>query len=514
MGGIHKESRREAYDVIVVGAGVGGLSAAALLAKAGKSVLLVERHDRPGGYAHGFHRKHYRFDSGVHLVSGCGPSHYRHGGVIHKLCRAVGINPEACFVPVSPYARAVYPGLEIALHSGEDAFVGALAEAFPEERRGLSALANLCRRIAEESMLADEMLERAKTRRLSPLETLPHLFRYRRAILSDVLDEYLNDTRLKSLCASLWPYLGLPPSKVSFLFWAAMMAGYVHEGGYYCRGSFQNYVNLLAEAVERHGGEVLLNSSVRSIRVENGRAAGVVLENAQVIRADAVVSNVDARQTAEMIGRHRLPEGQGEALAGLTPSLSVFVSYLATDLAWPDSAHESFFYERFDHEASHALAARGQADWFSVTVPTLADPSLAPPGRHVVLLTTLCPYDIGESWRTAKPRFQEKLLERAERRFPGLGKHLLWLESGSPRTLERYTLNHAGAAYGWAPTPEQIGPNRPGVRGVLPGLYHAGHWTRPGGGVAAVSVSGLLAAQAVLGIAGPEEFWRELGVEP
>lgn len=517
MSGIHRESRRESYDVAVIGAGIGGLSAAALLARAGKSVLLVERHDRPGGYAHGFRRRQYHFDAGVHLVSGCGTRHYRHGGVIHKLCRALGIAPEALFVPVAPYAHVSYPGLEIALHSGEEAFVAGLAEAFPRERPGLEALVRLCRAVAEESMLADEILEQARLRRQSPLhtlESLPQLARYRRATVSSVLDEYLDDACLKSVCASLWPYLGLPPSRLSFLSWATMMAGYIHEGGYYCRGSFQHYANLLAESIKHHGGEVLLNASVRRICVERGRACGIVLENAQQIRAEAVVSNIDARQTADMIGRHLLPEGHWKMLEGLTPSLSVFAAYLATDRDWPHQAHEAFFFERFDHEASHALTAQEQADWFSVAVPTLADPNLAPPGRHILLLTTLCPYHVGESWRTAKPRFQEHLVEQAERRFPGLRERILWLESGSPRTLERYTLNHAGAAYGWAPSPDQVGPNRPGVRGALPGLYQAGHWTRPGGGVAAVSVSGMLAAQAVLGISRQEDFWRAVGVEP
>lgn len=510
MRGVHRESKQEAYDVVVIGAGIGGLSVAALLAKAGKSVLLVERHDRPGGYAHGFKRRGFQFDSGVHLVSGCRPEGYRNGSTIHKISRAVGLDPQTLFLPIQSYARAVYPEYEVSLRSGEAAFIAGLIERFPQEQDRLLELIRLCRVVAEEAMLAEEILEQGKTSRVSPVQVLGNLFRYRRATLADVLDEFLVDPQLKSACASLWPYLGLPPSQLSFLYWASMMAGYTYEGGYYCQGSFQAYANGLAAAVEGQGGEVLLNSSVRRICVEQGRACGIVLENGQLIRAGAVVSNIDACQTADMlIGRQHLPQGHSEGLEKLSPSLSIFVVYIATDLPLSQQAHahESFFYETFDHEAAFALTQQGRPNWFSATLPTLADPALAPKDQHILLLTTLCPFDIGQSWRQAKAAFQQRLLERAERHFPGLNDRLLFVESGSPRTLERYTLNHQGAAYGFAPTPDQIGPNRPGVRGVLPGLYHTGHWTRPGGGVAGVSVSALLVAQAILDIPRQEEFW-------
>ncbi|MDO9234409.1 MAG: NAD(P)/FAD-dependent oxidoreductase, partial [Aquabacterium sp.] len=504
----------ETYDVVVVGAGIGGLSVAALLAKAGKSVLLVERHDRPGGYAHGFKRRGFHFDSGVHLVSGCGSEGYRNGSAIHNICQAVGIDPQAVFIPISAYARAVYPEFEIPLQAGEGAFVAGLSERFPQEKDRLLALTRLCRVLAEEAMVADEVLEQGRSARVSPALALANLFRYRRTTLAEALDEFLVDTRLKSACASLWPYLGLPPSKLSFLYWASMMAGYTYEGGYYCHGSFQTYANLLASAVAEQGGEVLLNSSVRRICVEQGKACGIVLENGQVIRAETVVSNIDARQTADLlIGREHLPEGHCEGLEQLAPSLSVFVSYVATDLQLAEQAHthESFFFDSFDHESGYKLTLAGRANWFSATVPTLADPSLAPQGQHILLLTTLCPFHIDQSWRSAKQGFQQRLLEKAERHFPGLKDHLLFVESGTPRTLERYTLNQQGAAYGFAPSPDQVGPNRPGVRGVLPGLYHAGHWTRPGGGVAGVSVSALLATQAILDMPRQEDLWKFLG---
>jgi prolycopene isomerase len=514
--GVHRESKQEAYDVVVIGAGIGGLSVAALLATAGKSVLLVERHDRPGGYAHGFKRRGFQFDSGVHLVSGCGPSGYSGGSTIHKISTAAGLDPDAIFIPIEAYARAVYPAYEIRLRSGEEALVAGLAECFPQEKDRLLALLRLCRALAEEAMLGEEILQQGRTARISPVQILGNLFRYRRASLAEALDEFLVDPGLKSACASLWPYLGLPPSQLSFLYWASMMAGYTYEGGYYCRGSFQTYANRLAAAVEKQHGEVLLNSSVRRILVEQGRARGIVLENGQVIRAEAVISNADARQTAELlVGKEHLPAGHCEGLEKLAPSLSVFVVYAATDLplAGHAHAHESFFYESCDHEVGFALTQAGKPDWFSATLPTLADPTLAPAGQHILLLTTLCPFHIGQPWRQAKAGFQQRLLEKAERHFPGLNSHLLLVESGTPRTLERYTLNHQGAAYGYAPSPNQIGPNRPGVCGALPGLYHVGHWTRPGGGVAGVSVSALLTAQAILDIPKQKDFWKLFGLD-
>ena len=500
MRGVHRESKQEAYDVVVIGAGIGGLSTAALLAKAGKSVLLLERHDRPGGYAHSFKRRGFHFDSGVHLVSGCGPQGYQNGSSIYQICAAVGIDPQAVFIPIDSYARAVYPDLEIKLRAGETAFIDGLCEHFPKEKDKLLTLIRLCKVLAEEAMLAETVLEQGRSARVSPAVALANLFRYRRANLTEALNAFLTDRWLKSICASLWPYLGLPPGQLSFLYWACMMAGYTYEGGYYCRGSFQTYANLLAAAVETHGGELLLNASVRQIVVGQGKVAGIVLENGQLIRAATVVSNADARQTAELlIGREHLPQQYCDHLARLTPSTSIFVSYVATDLALPAHAHESFFFESFDHEAAYASNQSGDFNWFSATLPSLTDPSLAPDGQHIMLLTTLCPFDIGTSWRQEKKPFEQRLLAKAERHFPGMQDHILLVESGTPRTLERYTLNRQGAAYGFAATPEQIGPNRPGVRGVLPGLFHAGHWTRPGGGIAGVSISALLAAEAVLG---------------
>lgn len=516
MGGIHRESRQEAYDVIVIGAGIGGLSTAVLLAKAGLSVLVVERHTRPGGYAHGFSRRRFHFDSGVHLVSGCSESGYRGGSAIWKIAAAAGIDAGELFRPVQTYARACFPHGAFPLSSGEDGCVAGLAEHFPAEADGIRKLLRLCQDVSVEVMRADETLPQAQAAGLAPSEALARLFRYRRATLKAVLDEHLTDPCLKSAIACLWPYLGLPPSRLSFVAWATMMAGYTYEGGYYCRGSFQRYADRLVDRIEALGGEVLLGSSVRRIGVQQGRVSGVVLENGQIIRSPRVVSNADARQTAELlIGERHLPEAYRAQMERLVPSSSLFVVYLATDMDLTPyvRAHESFHFHSIDHESNSAIPGKGRFNWFSATVPSLCDSSLAPQGSHVMLLTTLCPFDHGGSWRQMKAACQQGLLDMAEQHYPELSARLLHVESGSPRTLERYTLNHQGAAYGWASTPGQVGAGRPGVAGPLPGLFQVGHWTRPGGGVSAVSVSGIMAAQAVLGIARQDDLWRLLGAD-
>jgi prolycopene isomerase len=148
-----------------------------------------------------------------------------------------------------------------------------------------------------------------------------------------------------------------------------------------------------------------------------------------------------------------------------------------------------------------------------VTVPTLTDPSLAPPGEHLVLATVLLPYAVsepGRSWRTEKESTTEAILDQVEERFPGFRGGLVLAEGGTPRTLERYTRNLEGAMYGWDMSPGQVGPMRLGHATPVSGLLLAGHWTQPGGGVYGVVISGFQAAQRVLGYPSERDLWGAL----
>ena len=496
----HRESAREVYDAIVIGSGIGGLTTAALLAKEGRRVLVVERHDRPGGYAHGFRRRRYRFDSAVHLIGGCEPTTFEGGGLVDRLLCSLGVRDRCRFVRVDPFYTSMFPGVEMQVPAGLDEFVSAYTERFPAEEKGLRQLVQLCLDIRQEAQRAPDFLLISDLVRLRKL--YPTLVRYHRATLGKVMDEQLTDPRLKALFATLWPYLGLPPSRVSFLYWATMLMSYVADGAYYCEGGFQRLADALVHALEAEGSELLLKSTVRRITIENGRACGVVLDNGQRVAAPVVVSNADARQTfEELVTAEHLPAGFLTKLRRMRTSVSAFVVYAAASLdpRGYRAAHENFLYTHWEHDRHYADVCRGTPSWLSVTVPTLVDPALAPPGEHLFVLTTLLSPDPTRSWRTGKQALVEHMLEGVEVRFPGFRRQLRFCEGASPRTMERYTLNQGGAIYGWDLAPDQVGPGRLPSSAPVEGLFLVGHWTRPGGGVYGVMTSGVDVARRISG---------------
>jgi prolycopene isomerase len=282
-----------------------------------------------------------------------------------------------------------------------------------------------------------------------------------------------------------------------------MLTSYLDEGAYYCRNTFQNLADALVKSLQNNGGEIMLSTSVRRIMIKNRRATGVVLENGQKIEAGVVISNADALETfEELAGAEHVPGRYLRKLRSLTPSLSAFVVYMATDLdmASLGAGHEMFFYRAWDHEQVYKQILSGKP--------------AAPEGQHLLTVTSLIPYEAGGAWRQQKTRYSDSLLEEISAVFPDVTNHITFAEGASPRTMERYTLNRTGSIYGWQVSPDQVGRNRLSNEAPIRGLYLAGHWTQPGGGVYGVIVSGLQTAGTVLGCATPDDVFALLEQSP
>jgi prolycopene isomerase len=307
--------------------------------------------------------------------------------------------------------------------------------------------------------------------------------------------------------------MGLPPSRLAFLTGTGVWMALMEQGPVYVRGSFQKLADALAHVILQNGGEILYRRSVTGIGVDGETVTGVRLDDGREVRADAVVSNADALQTFEhLVGFEHLPERYVKRLRRMKPSVSAVMVYSACTLPVQESglASEVFVYDHWDHNETWADVEAGRLGGMWLSVPTLHDPSLAPDGEHLVMLTSLIPYDIGEPWSEAKPRYEELLVDRVEKLLPGYRDSITFLESATPETFERYTLAQKGAIYGWENTPQQSQPKRLPFETPLGGLYLAGHWTDPGTGSVRCLLSGLRAAAAVQGQEDPFKFLQQL----
>jgi phytoene desaturase len=483
------------FDVIVVGCGLGGLSAAALLARAGVRVLAVERQDGPGGCAQAFRRGPYLFDPAVHFTQ-----EGRQGRFLDLLLDHLDVRDDVELVAIPTAYGARFPGLGITVPAGGEAALAAHIDACPGDAAGLSRYFDT---LAAFNVEATHIGMQLGLRDLDDaVEQFPTFFRYRRATLADVLDDHLDDPRTQQLCAAMWPYLGLPPSRLSFYAFQQFFNVIVEQGTFYCRGSFQRLADALAHVVRRDGGDLRFGTAVTAIEVTGGHVRGVRLDDGERVTAPVVISNADPHRTfTDLLDPDLLPRRLHRRLARMEPSVSAFVLYAATalDVSRLAVGHETFLHDDWDHEATYRGVLAGDPGGVWVNVPTLADPRLAPPGEHLVIVTALAPHAVDGGWPAARDRWTDALLARVERMLlPGLTASLAHLEAATPLALERHIGSHRGAIYGAAVTPDQTGSKRLAHTTPIEGLYLSGAWTHEGPGSFRVLLSGFMTARLVL----------------
>jgi phytoene dehydrogenase-like protein len=494
------------YDAIVIGAGLGGLGAAAKLARAGYGVRVLERHGQVGGYASTFVRGRFEFEVSLHALSGIGTA--RNGGEMRDMLVDLGILDQLEFRTIDPLYRTVAPGVDVTLPPGWDAATDALCTAFPAERRGIGRFLNHLRALQDDvlTMTRKEGLSASPLRVISRYPRVAHAAS---APLAPFLNREVRDPAARLVLAQLWGYFGLPPSQVGLLYFGLGLASYLEFGGTYPVGKSQALSNAVAGAAEAAGAEITLGCGARQILLSGGKVAGVVTDDGEHLASDLVISNASPHALcAGLLPPEAVPASFRSRVAAGPISLSSVCVYLglartAESLGIRD--HELWLNASTDIESHYrAQLGVGAPEAYLFTCYNVTDPGASPPGTSVAVLVSLA---AGKPWLAlppdeygaAKLLVAESMLAGVEQRFPGLRDSIEELAVSTPLTNLRYTGNPDGAIYGTANTPAENPGFRLNYPGPVPGLYLVGAWTRPGGGFEPCLSSGYTAAKLIIG---------------
>ncbi|MFH0871269.1 MAG: NAD(P)/FAD-dependent oxidoreductase [bacterium] len=501
------------YDVIIIGSGIGGLTAGNYLAQAGYSTLIIEQNPRPGGCATSFARGGFRFDAGVHWIAQCGE-----GGIIHQILRDLGLEGEIDFVQIDPPLAVATPGNRYAIPQGRSQTLAYLQGRFPAEREGLDRFFALQGKITQEMFHlftadpdAKEGLARLGFHATFPLR-FPHIARYHRRRGAEVVDRLTRDPDLRRILkiAAIFPRVSMV---MLSWFWNIISSA----DCYYPRGGIQRIADVLAENCRRGKGEILYDRRVAEILTQKGRATGVRLADNTVIGARTVISNADARQTfLQMLGGDspagdpssrggaRLPRRYLESLRKWRLSESFFYVYLGVDLDLKagDSCPFPVLWYFPEREGRAVLP-----EYIGIGIPSLSDEGAAPAGGHAVVIGAFAPDcerwfgrvegEHRRGYEDWKEGVADSLVRLAGEAIPGLESHILVKEAASPLTFYRYTGNSMGASSGWSMDAEE--QHKLPQKTPIKNLFLAGHWTFNPGGLPAAFMTGRRAAEWVEG---------------
>lgn len=472
---------RDKYDIVIIGSGIGGLVSAALLSKAGKKVLIIEKEPKPGGYLSEFKRGDFAFEVSLHLLNGCSKNQFAH----NVLDRCGVLNKIKLLKPKHLY-RSIFPDYDLNIPQGEiGRYKEMLIDLFPQSENGIKNIFKDMPDIYNDVENQD-----------SSIPITPLMSRFFREKCSSVLDKHINDDKLKAILCQLWMYFGLPPSKLRAIdFWYPWF-DYTHYGGYYLEGGSAALTAALVECISDKGVSIRFNRTVDRILVDKNICYGVEVGNDKIM-CDAVISNVDLKKTFyELIGRDKLLPMIIKGLDTVQPSISAFEIFLGLNIdlksAYPDE-YEIFVNPSYDIEEQYEDSVENRATRapFAIAIYSNIDKTCVAAGKSIVVITMLSGYDhwavkSRKEYLDKKKEVAQILIERACRVIPEIKSNIAAKVVATPLTFERYTSNSKGAIYGYSWTKNNRREIRPNEMRGIKNIYFASAWERQGSGIVKV----------------------------
>jgi prolycopene isomerase len=527
--------KRDTYDVIIIGAGMGGLTCGAWLAHKGMKVLVVEQNVQPGGLCSSYKRNGFNFTPAASIVTGT----TKKDGVFEHLIKALDIEKHIEFIPLAQGYHVHLPDFDYFLYSGgEEArqkLIEQLIKLFPHEEKGIRAffdkLVAIYRQADYASFLGTGPGDIARI-----LLKCPTLVQHMGKGIVSFVNDYVNDPKLKAVLSINSTCANLPPSRMSLI----GIAGLLIEGGLsnpHVKGGPQAVSNAFARAIKDNGGEILLGHLVEKILLENETACGVsVVRSSRAvhqgeganhlepreIKGKYVISNAAARQTFQkLIGREKLTKKFINNLNKLEPTPPFCALFLGVNMDLKRMGfvpalhiHSSTYdtEEHFRNVAAKMVNENGIDPFFRFQLAPLSDSSSAPEGKTALVIHSIPVPSTGWENTEWRKRALDLMIKRAEKIIPGLSSHIVYQELWTPETIDKYTLSGTDASIGWALNPQQVGPKRLAQQTPVKNLFLSGHWTQPAIGVLSTVISGLKAARMVLKREGVSEPLADIGI--
>ncbi len=533
MSSVETHPSRSSYDAIVVGGGHNGLTAAAYLAKAGRKVLVLERRHVVGGAAVSEELyPGFTFSVCSYVVSLFRPHIIRE---LDLASHGLEIIPLDCSFTPLPDGRSLArwgdperTRKEIAAFSQKD------AEVYPEFGLAMTRLAQMAKNIIDQPAPDPASLKPGELLRLLRLgkqmsgadDELRHLnFKLLTLSAVDFLDQWFESEVLKSpmsVSGIIGTFLGVRSPGTAYV----LLHHYMGEidGAYrawgFAKGGTGQVSNALASAARSHGAEILCNAGVERVRVEGGRAVGVVLANGDEVRARDVLSSLDPRRTFlgvvgaehfddEFIGQINRFKMRGSS-GKVNLAVDTFPEFTARPGDGPHLQGDIAICPGLDYlERAYDQAKYGdfsERPYLNVVIPSLVDPSVAPPGKHVIsCFVQYAPYDIKEgpeNWPSRREAFGDAVVDTLAEYCPSLKQSILYRQVLTPWDLEQEFGLTEGNIFHGELSLEQLAFLRPAAgwaryRTPLANLWICGSGTHPGGGV--MGAPGELAAKTLLG---------------
>jgi carotene isomerase len=487
-------------DVIVIGSGIGGLTAAALLARYGKRVLVCESHAIAGGAAHSFSRQGFEFDSGPSFYCGLGDQRPS----LNPLRQVLDVLGESLqVVPYDPMGHYHFPEGTFPVYSDASRYREAVAQITPTGARELErfekrllSLYDCLKDIPTIALRADWQLIPVLVGRYLPslLKMLPQLGIIQGSV-GDVVEKEVHDPWVRRLIdLECFLLSGLKAHGTIAPEVAFMLGERSRAGVEYPVGGSGAIVDALVRGLKRWGGELRLNAHVEQILVESGRVAGVRLRKGEILKAPVVISNATIWDTyTKLLRKEDLPQSYRQS-ALETPAVDSFMHLHLGIRA--EGLEQLTGHHVVVHNADKDITEPGNT--CMISIPSVWDANLAPEGHHVVHAYTLEPYNgwrRDEGYEEKKKERSQPLLRALERVIPDIRQRIVLELIGTPLTHSHYLRRYQGT-YGPA-----IAAGKgmfPGPQTPISGLYRVGDSTMPGIGVPAVAASGILCANTLV----------------